>query len=113
VASTSRNQQKTDGVQPVVATKRRLFSSWRKTETEDESSDQGEPAKKVRRTPTPWTPEEELALAKGVRECGVGEWAAIRRKYFNASTRTGPDMKDKWRLMSADKAHLKLLYRKC
>lgn len=46
-----------------------------------------------------FTKEEAEDLIKGVELYGLGQWAQIKASYFNerGSTRTGVDLKDKWR----------------
>jgi len=49
-----------------------------------------------------FTKEEAEDLIKGVELYGLGQWAQIKASYFNdkgsqSSTRTGVDLKDKWR----------------
>jgi hypothetical protein len=45
---------------------------------------------------------EALDLIKGVELYGLGQWAQIKQSYFASTTRSGVDLKDKWRnLMTA------------
>lgn len=55
-----------------------------------------------RRKTVRWNPAEVEALLGGVRELGVGKWAAIlRMSSVFAKTRTSIDLKDKWRNVSS------------
>ena len=48
--------------------------------------------------------DEALDLIKGVELYGLGQWAQIKQSYFVSTTRSGVDLKDKWRnLMTAAK----------
>ena len=36
-------------------------------------------------------------MIKGVELYGLGQWAQIKQSYFVSTTRSGVDLKDKWR----------------
>ena len=51
---------------------------------------------------TPWEAREDEALIKGVKRCGVGQWARILadERFAEAlSNRTGVQLKDRWRTL--------------
>jgi len=52
----------------------------------------------TRRRPNIWDTGEEMALYRGVRKFGQGQWAKIKLQY-NFVDRTSVDLKDKWRNM--------------
>ena len=49
-----------------------------------------------RRKRVPWRPSEVDALRKGIAKYGEGRWEAIRQE-FKFDSRSGVDLKDKWR----------------
>ncbi|AFM97687.1 telomere repeat binding factor-like DNA-binding domain-containing protein [Encephalitozoon hellem] len=58
--------------------------------------------KNPRRKPKPWSPEEEEALLKGIKELGHGKWKEILEKYKNIfhECRRHIDLSDKIRVMN-------------
>jgi hypothetical protein len=75
-----------------------VFADYAGTVPPDEGifDEQGKVKKRLR-----WTDEEKLAVKEGVKTCGIGKWAQIKREHATIlRNRTPVQIKDCWRTMT-------------